>query len=98
MSCITIDVHLAAVCAVRLTRGPAPCIATSVSERSRTTVGDPASTVGSTSRSAARKSASRKRETSLAIKIGCFALVDPFSLLDHQLDRIRDWGFQYADV
>jgi sugar phosphate isomerase/epimerase len=34
----------------------------------------------------------------LAIKIGCFALVDPFSLLDHQLDRIRDWGFQYADV
>jgi inosose dehydratase len=34
----------------------------------------------------------------MAIKIGCFALVDPFSLLDHQLDRIRDWGFQYADV
>lgn len=34
----------------------------------------------------------------MAIKIGCFALVDPFSTLDHQLDRIRDWGFQYADV
>jgi inosose dehydratase len=34
----------------------------------------------------------------MSIKIGCFALVDPFSLLDHQLDRIRDWGFQYADV
>ncbi|SEE89320.1 sugar phosphate isomerase/epimerase family protein [Ruania alba] len=34
----------------------------------------------------------------MAIKIGCFALVDPFSTLDHQLDRIRDWGFTYADV
>jgi sugar phosphate isomerase/epimerase len=34
----------------------------------------------------------------LPITIGCFALVDPFSLLDHQLDRIRDWGFRYADV
>ena len=34
----------------------------------------------------------------MPIKIGCFALVDPFSTLDHQLDRIRDWGFQYADV
>lgn len=34
----------------------------------------------------------------MSIKIGCFALVDPFSTLDHQLDRIRDWGFRYADV
>lgn len=34
----------------------------------------------------------------MSIKIGCFALVDPFSTLDHQLDRIRDWGFTYADV
>ncbi len=34
----------------------------------------------------------------MAITIGCFALVDPFSLLDHQLDRIRDWGFRFADV
>jgi sugar phosphate isomerase/epimerase len=34
----------------------------------------------------------------LAITLGCFALVDPFSTLDHQLDRIRDWGFRYADV
>ena len=34
----------------------------------------------------------------MAIKIGCFALVDPFSTLDHQLDRVRDWGFNYADV
>lgn len=34
----------------------------------------------------------------MAIKLGCFALVDPFSLLDHQLDRIRDLGFRYADV
>lgn len=31
-------------------------------------------------------------------KIGCFALVDPFSLLDHQLERIAGMGFEYADV
>ncbi len=30
--------------------------------------------------------------------IGCFALVDPFSLMDHQLQRIHDLGFTYADV
>ena len=34
----------------------------------------------------------------MAMTIGCFALIDPFSTLDHQLDRIRDWGFQHADV
>lgn len=34
----------------------------------------------------------------MAITLGCFALVDPFTTLDHQLDRIRDWGFRYADV
>ena len=34
----------------------------------------------------------------MAITLGCFALVDPFSTLDHQLDRVRDWGFSYADV
>lgn len=34
----------------------------------------------------------------MAITVGCFALVDPFSTLDHQLDRIRDWGFHTADV
>jgi len=32
------------------------------------------------------------------IKVGCFALIDPFSTLDHQLSRIRDWGFKYADI
>lgn len=32
------------------------------------------------------------------IKVGCFALIDPFSTLEHQLGRIRDWGFKYADV
>lgn len=32
------------------------------------------------------------------MRIGCFALVDPFSTLDHQLDRIRDWGFHHADI
>ncbi len=32
------------------------------------------------------------------MKVGCFALVDPFQLLDHQLSRIADMGFRYADV
>ncbi len=32
------------------------------------------------------------------MKVGCFALIDPFSILEHQLDRIRDWGFKYADI
>lgn len=32
------------------------------------------------------------------MKVGCFALIDPFSVLEHQLGRIRDWGFKYADV
>ncbi|WP_227497070.1 sugar phosphate isomerase/epimerase family protein [Planctomonas psychrotolerans] len=34
----------------------------------------------------------------MPITLGCFALVDPFSTLDHQLDRVRDWGFSFADV
>jgi inosose dehydratase len=32
------------------------------------------------------------------MKVGCFALVDPFSVLDHQLERIAGMGFKYADV
>ena len=32
------------------------------------------------------------------MKVGCFALIDPFSTLDHQLERIADLGFKYADV
>lgn len=32
------------------------------------------------------------------MKVGCFALVDPFETLDHQLERISDLGFEYADV
>ena len=32
------------------------------------------------------------------MKIGCFALVDPFQTLDHQLARIAAMGFKYADV
>lgn len=32
------------------------------------------------------------------MKVGCFALVDPFSTLDHQLARIAGMGFKYADV
>ena len=34
----------------------------------------------------------------MAMKVGCFALIDPFSTLDHQLERIAGWGFKYADV
>lgn len=32
------------------------------------------------------------------MKVGCFALIDPFTTLDHQLQRIEDMGFKYADV
>jgi inosose dehydratase len=32
------------------------------------------------------------------MKVGCFALVDPFSTLDHQLARIAGLGFKHADV
>jgi len=32
------------------------------------------------------------------MKVGCFALVDPFSTLEHQLERIAGLGFRYADV
>lgn len=34
----------------------------------------------------------------MPITVGCFALVDAFSLLDHQLDRIAGLGFKHADV
>jgi inosose dehydratase len=32
------------------------------------------------------------------MKVGCFAIVDPFQLIEHQLGRIRDMGFRCADV
>ena len=32
------------------------------------------------------------------MKVGCFALIDPFSTLEHQLERIAGLGFKYADV
>ena len=32
------------------------------------------------------------------MKIGCFALIDPFSTLEHQLERIAGLGFDRADV
>jgi len=32
------------------------------------------------------------------IKIGCFALVNPFSPLDAQFQAIREMGFEYADL
>ena len=34
----------------------------------------------------------------MAIKTGCFALINPFSTLDNQLDMIKQWGFSYADL
>ena len=32
------------------------------------------------------------------MEIGCFALIDPFSTLDHQLSRVQGMGFKYADI
>lgn len=32
------------------------------------------------------------------MKIGCFALIHPFCTLDKQIDQIKEWGFNYADV
>ncbi len=34
----------------------------------------------------------------MPITVGCFTLVDPFSVLGHQLDRIAGLGFTHADV
>lgn len=34
----------------------------------------------------------------MAIKVGCFALINPFTTLDKQLDQIKEWGFSYADL
>ena len=34
----------------------------------------------------------------MAIKVGCFALVNPFCTLPGQLDQIKQWGFRYADL
>lgn len=34
----------------------------------------------------------------MPITVGCFALIDPFAVLEHQLQRIRELGFHYADV
>ena len=30
------------------------------------------------------------------IKVGCFAWVNPFSLLQAQLDQIKQWGFSIS--
>ena len=34
----------------------------------------------------------------MAIKVGCFALINPFSLLEAQLDQIKSWGFSCGDL
>jgi inosose dehydratase len=34
----------------------------------------------------------------MAIKVGCFALINPFSTLEAQLDQIREWGFSCGDL
>jgi inosose dehydratase len=36
--------------------------------------------------------------TNQKIKVGCFALIDPFCSLDHQLQRIAEMGFHCADI
>lgn len=34
----------------------------------------------------------------MAMKVGCFALINPFQTLDQQVDQIKEWGFKYADI
>lgn len=34
----------------------------------------------------------------MAIKIGCFALINPFQTLEQQVDQIKEWEFEYADI
>ncbi|MDH7463178.1 sugar phosphate isomerase/epimerase [Chitinophagaceae bacterium 26-R-25] len=34
----------------------------------------------------------------MSIKVGCFALINPFQTLSKQLEQIKSWGFKYADV
>lgn len=34
----------------------------------------------------------------MAIKVGCFALINPFSPLEAQLDQIKHWGFSCGDL
>jgi len=34
----------------------------------------------------------------MAIKVGCFALINPFSPLEAQLDQIKQWGFTCGDL
>ena len=34
----------------------------------------------------------------MAIKVGCFALINPFQTLDKQVDQIKEWDFKYADI
>ena len=34
----------------------------------------------------------------MAMKVGCFALINPFSTLEAQLDQIKEWGFSCGDL
>ena len=34
----------------------------------------------------------------MTIKVGCFALINPFSPLENQLDQIKKWGFSCGDL
>jgi inosose dehydratase len=34
----------------------------------------------------------------MSIKVGCFALINPFQVLVQQLEQIKSWGFHYADI
>ena len=48
--------------------------------------------------SASEGSHSIRSQEGFNMKVGCFALVDPFQTLDHQLERIAGLGFSCADV
>ncbi len=38
------------------------------------------------------------QKTDFTNKVGCFALLQPFTTLDKQLELIKSWGFSYADI
>ena len=38
------------------------------------------------------------QKTDFTSKVGCFALLQPFTTLDQQLELIKSWGFSYADI
>jgi inosose dehydratase len=38
------------------------------------------------------------KKKKIAERLGCFALLEPFTTLDKQVDLIKSWGFSYGDI